>query len=577
MVPASAILEFHRSGSRAAFESPWKTRRRNLNLLTAASLPADTLLRYLNAIGDYLWAICEETSWIMSAHLKQHSGRSLPPREHSQIDLGVAMTSLQLATVLETLGSELHPEIVERVRIEIGRRLIDVYLNNGELHWLSLASNWNSVCHCGVLGSAALLSDDETLHRLVEKATPRIAHYLSAFDRTGGTEEGLGYWNYGFEHYCLIDALVSRRGIDTFAVNERVRSIARFPELTELSPGRFMNFSDSEEEAKVDAFLARYLSTRVRRPTPVPVGDPWFQYDLALYNLASLCEPERHSGAISVRRCWSAPEGITLLPDLQWFRLRSPDHGRFVIAGKGGHNGEEHNHNDLGQVIVHVNGKSLLCDLGKGDYVRDSFTERRYEILCNGAFGHSVPIVCGHLQGTGSGFRARVLDWDDSDLSPQVTIDLSAAYPAAAGVRSLRRSVSLLPEKDVVPHEYGEAGFGALIRDQVELAEDGSYEMPFWSWYTPRLLPEANAVEIAAATSGPAVGQEREGELSAIRLEAPGGSLSFEVERFENAVTKAGTPLTAYRIVGRGQTAGASEFTVLVTQTGKRRAAEPAR
>ena len=48
-----------------------------------------------------------------------------------------------------------------------------------------------------------------------------------------------------------------------------------------------------------------------------------------------------------------------------------------MLAAKGGHNGEMHNQNDVGNLIVHAFGESLVADLGRGRYTRAYFGPAR--------------------------------------------------------------------------------------------------------------------------------------------------------------------------------------------------------
>ena len=51
----------------------------------------------------------------------------------------------------------------------------------------------------------------------------------------------------------------------------------------------------------------------------------------------------------------------TLLPDLQ---VRIIRRNGWTLCIKGGHNGESHNHNDVGSLMVYVDGHPLLVDAG---------------------------------------------------------------------------------------------------------------------------------------------------------------------------------------------------------------------
>jgi len=61
-----------------------------------------------------------------------------------------------------------------------------------------------------------------------------------------------------------------------------------------------------------------------------------------------------------------------------------------------------HNQNDVGNFIVHVNGESVIPDVGRGRYTKAYFGPERYQHFVNSSRGHSVPIVNGCEQLAGS-------------------------------------------------------------------------------------------------------------------------------------------------------------------------------
>lgn len=90
IIPATAYLEYERSGNRKIMENPLDANRVALNKLILAEL-AEGKGRFIDQIADGLWMSCQMTSWVLSAHNpRQSSHRALPdPREYI-IDLGSA-------------------------------------------------------------------------------------------------------------------------------------------------------------------------------------------------------------------------------------------------------------------------------------------------------------------------------------------------------------------------------------------------------------------------------------------------------------------------------------------------------
>ncbi|MFJ2374236.1 hypothetical protein ACIOZL_15690 [Streptomyces sp. NPDC087769] len=85
---------------------------------------------------------------------------------------------------------------------------------------------------------------------------------------------------------------------------------------------------------------------------------------------------------------------------------------------KGGHNEELHNHNDLGSFVVAVDGEPLLAELGAGFYNGQYFGPDRYDILCTGSQGHSVPLLNGTVQRASREAAAEVLAAEYAPAAP---------------------------------------------------------------------------------------------------------------------------------------------------------------
>ena len=69
-----------------------------------------------------------------------------------------------------------------------------------------------------------------------------------------------------------------------------------------------------------------------------------------------------------------------------------------------------HNQNDVGNVIVHTDGESVISDIGRGRYTKAYFGSERYEHIANSSRGHSVPVPNGQEQLPGGEHGARLLE-----------------------------------------------------------------------------------------------------------------------------------------------------------------------
>jgi hypothetical protein len=173
--------------------------------------------------------------------------------------------------------------------------------------------------------------------------------------------------------------------------------------------------------------------------------------------LANAQPPARRLGQLTwaLRSLWWAPDpsaGTTVVPaereffgGLHWLIARyapaNPD--TLVLAAKGGHNEEMHNQNDVGAVIVHLGGESIVADPGRGRYTRAYFGPGRYDHLVNSSHGHATPVVNGLAQLAGREHRAELVEHRSTGTGDEMVLEMRAAYPAEADLVSLRRRVGL--------------------------------------------------------------------------------------------------------------------------------------
>jgi len=505
-LPATLYLEFARTGQREGYQEPRSQRREMLwGLVLAECLTYEG--RYLDPILDLAWAICEESSWALPAHQTD-----LTDMERPVIDLGAAATALELAELDLLLGSELDPALGARIQYEVDRRCTTPYLERHDFWWmynthLRTVNNWTAVCNAGVAGAALYLEADlARLAEVIARAARSLDDYLDTFDADGGSTEGPGYWTYGFGYYTLIAHLVEQRtgGQVSFLDEERIRDIAQFPLRTMLSPGTYVNFSDCDPYVTLNAAQLTYLARRLALPALEQLASeqPAHRYTQSLiWGLRGLFwqpSPEIEGHVVPERHDW--------FHEMMWMiaRYNPEDPDALVLAAKGGHNGEMHNQNDVGNFIVHLNGESVIPDIGRGRYTKAYFGPRRYEHLANSSLGHSVPVPNGKAQAPGKEHGAQLLLHEVDEQGDRMQIDMAGAYPDSADLEALLRTVALHREAtrgwveviDRVRFASGPGTFESVLTTFAEVeieggavllrGERGAVQVRFSEGVTPR-------------------------------------------------------------------------------------------
>jgi len=477
-VPVSLYLSYSRTGSRSPHDGLISQRRANLESFMVAEC-LERKGRFADAIVDHIWAICEESSWVIPAHSR---GKFPEYREFSWIDLFSASTALDLAQALSIYGEELDrqdPAIRERMIHEMYRRCWKPYMERDDFWWLFPAghrvNNWTAVCNCGVVGSALLAMDDtDSLSFMIEKCLASMRAYLGSFGPKGGCDEGASYWSYGVGNYAWLSYLMEGKtgGRITLMDEPIMREIAIFPLRVTLCRRKVANFSDCSPEVRFPPSLFFYLSKRLRIPRLKSFAQ--HQYNEEKGWTASI----RDIMWMDRRPCRSTwrPRSHIYLPGIQWMISRShvKDTKGLILAAKGGNNGENHNQNDVGNFIVMYGCEGLIIDLGSGTYTSDYFTSKRYSLLFNSSRGHNVPLIDGHEQAAGPQYSAHITEHRAGRRLDLLSMEIGAAYPREAGIRSLLRTISF--------HREGERAW-VEVDDCLRLRKDSaSFVLPLHTW-----------------------------------------------------------------------------------------------
>ncbi|ROO59183.1 heparinase II/III-like protein [Micromonospora sp. Llam0] len=456
----SDYARYWRDGVRTAYEQPaGELRRRTATAALAAALHGQP---YLDEAADGLLQLCEQSTWCWAAHeqFAAEAGRVVPDVDRPFLDLGAAETVAVLAWADLILGAALDertPGLRQRIRRETRARVVEPFLGSRDWHWLGLDGhlhNWNPWIHGHLLAAALFLVDDpDARTRTVDLVVDGLDRYLGSLPADGGCDEGYAYWWNGparlAEALDLLDRVLGGR-LDPWGWPP-LPALARYPHRVALGDGWYVNVGDGP--ARPSAAQAWQVPHRWGRATGdqqvidfaashrTP-GEPAVTVAAGLGRaVLGLADPQWTS------QLPTAPPlpATSWLPDLQLLvsRERAGSPRGLTVAVKGGHNDENHNHNDVGSYLVALDGAPVLIDLGQPTYTAISFTDRRYEQWVTRSEWHNLPVVGGHGQAAGRDFRASSVAVETGVDADVLRLDLAGAYPPEAGCRSWRRQVRL--------------------------------------------------------------------------------------------------------------------------------------
>ena len=449
---ASGFLAFVTTGSRRADEDPYFTRRRKLcaEVLDACADPDAGM----DDIVDGIWMICEESTWVISAHnvnpipgAPAAAEYPLPDIRKPYVDLFCAQTGMILSLAASLLGKRLDavsPLVRKRIREEIRRRILRPFMATDDFWWMGFRrkdlNNWTPWILSNILVCAVYDSMPRAkLAAVLERACGMLDRYLDTLPEDGGCDEGAGYWNMagGALLDCLEILEKVTGGKMSFRQEKKIRNIMAFPAKMEMGGGWFANFADCDARPNISGERLETAGQMLGDPALAALGARMPATVAGQLNdtphLTRALDLIFHIPAEAVP---AAEPGDTWLPGLQ---VRLVRRGGWTLACKGGHNGESHNHNDVGSFILFRNGEPAVVDAGNMVYTAKTFSSERYTLWNVQAEWHNLPMVGGHAQKQGKDHAARSVKRTPDGME----LDLAGAYEEAAGIRSLRRTFAL--------------------------------------------------------------------------------------------------------------------------------------
>jgi hypothetical protein len=457
---ASAAVRVHRDGDRDEWEQVVFERQRRLSraaIAAAATLDDD----WLQEVLDGAWLLCEQSSWCWPAHddaLRTH-GSELPVVTDPFLDLGAGEAVGQLAWLDHLLGARLHeryPGIRARIRHEARVRVFEPFIRRRDWHWLGLdgdVHNWNPWIHGNVLVAALRLLDDpeEAAERatIIALAIEGIDRYVTSLPVDGAIDEGYAYWwNGACRALEALDILRHASGgvLDATGIGS-LRETVAFPHRMHLGGDWYLNLADGQ--ARPPAAQPWHALHRAA----LAFGDADAATHAASHRSAGSPAATETDGLGRLLRGVTDPEWIHAqaaappLPRDVWLpstqvlvaRAAGGSSSGLTLAAKGGHNGEHHNHNDVGSFVVASDGVPVIVDAGRPTYTLQTFGPDRYEIWTMQSGWHNVPVIDRAEQSDGAEYAASDVVVSVTDDYAALDLDLSGAYRSAGPWRRTAR------------------------------------------------------------------------------------------------------------------------------------------
>jgi len=456
---ADLYMQFLGNGNRSNYQGIYFERRAKLEDLVFAEL-VEGKGRFIKQIINGIWAISEETSWCLPAHLydQKEGATPLPVFDEEVVDLFAAETGTLMAWIKYLLKEELDkvsPVISRRIEFEVRKRILDAVMARTDFWWMGYndrdLNNWTPWIVSNWLACVLIIEQDPVKRaESVYKSIFITDKFLNPYPADGGCDEGPGYW--GHAGGSLFDCLELLYGASGGKINiysePLIRNIGTYIYKAYISGDYYLNFADAPARMTPDAELINRYGIRLKDKT---------MQGFAGHLVKNRKFTDIYSGYIMGRRLnyifgyeslkkAEAVEPLIpdfWLPDLEVMGARSKEGTRdgFYIAAKGGHNAESHNHNDVGNFVIYMNGDPVIIDVGVEEYTRKTFSPERYSIWTMQSAYHTLPTINGHMQKDGKDFQARKVSFRGTRGSASFALDLAGAYPEEAGIKKWYRSI----------------------------------------------------------------------------------------------------------------------------------------
>lgn len=446
-------LQFVRNGNRSNYERAYFALFAPVNYLTVAACATDAP-RYIVMLERLMDTFCSMRTWVLPAH-----DRELANFHGTRIDIDLRSSLLGsiAAQVLYLTGPRLSPEVREKIRREVMRRVVTPFADmvdgkRPKNSWFHVTSNWNAVCLSEV-GSTLLAMDldPELRWRLLDATVRYLPNYLAGI-QDGYCSEGINYWNYGFGRfirYAVTLSMASGGRLNLLDL-DGAREAAMFPERIRITKQLYPAFADSNIRTQASSWVIAWRDWQLGQDTPMRRNLEKWNNPTNMMDILMQMAVRPAAATAPAAEPPLLPSSLFRRAGVACVRPGTFRRCRLSAAFKGGSNNELHNHNDVGSYILVLDEATpIAVDPGTERYTARTFSSRRYESDLISSRGHSVPEINGIGQSAGKGTDSRLLEFRDSETAATASFDLRRAYPRLKAVlKKLERRFDYSRQED---------------------------------------------------------------------------------------------------------------------------------
>jgi len=367
-------------------------------------------------------------------------------------------------------------------------RILQPCLTRDDFWWMGLddgfVNNWNPWCNSNWLTATLLLETDEKKRfAAVEKIVRSLDKFINSYHDDGGCDEGPGYWGRaGASLFDCLELLYSATD-GQFDVYDKplIQEIGKYIYRAHIADNYFINFADAAAIVNFAGDLTYRYGKRIgddqlagfgafafqkRKSSDFGISSSIGRQLPAIFNVNEMLKSKPIQPML--RDVW--------MKDLHFMSARSQAGSKkgLFVAAKGGHNNESHNHNDIGNFIVYLDGRSMIIDVGVETYTKKTFSSRRYEIWTMQSVYHNLPTIDGVMQSPGAEFKAKNVKYKSTNKYAEFQLDISDSYPPEANLDYWYRKIRLNRGKNI------------FVQDEFQLTKSASEIM--LSLMTPCLV-----------------------------------------------------------------------------------------